>query len=127
MKSKIQSFVIRFSIFTGIILIISLVFQFWVSKIVISPVWPFILVFLYAFTILATVMLFKYIDSRISAFANAFMLVNFGKLVIFTLIIIIYALFVREDAIPFTVTFFIYYLLMTTYEIVTLLRMQKSS
>lgn len=126
MKANLSSFIVKFSIYTAIILVISIVIHFWVSKIGISPAWPFILLFLYSFTIFASVMLMKYIDSRISQFANAFMLVNFGKLIIFTAIIVVYALLVREDAIAFTITFFVYYLLMTTYEIIALLKMQKS-
>jgi len=58
-------------------------------------------------------------------FANAFMLVNFGKLILFTAIILIYAWFNRSEAISFTITFFVYYLILTTYEIIALLRIQK--
>lgn len=128
MKPNITPFFIGFSIFTVIILLFSLAIQTWVSEIVISPVWPVILVFLYAFTLIATIILVKYIgSSRISQFANAFMLVNFGKLVLFTIIIVAYAWLYRNDAISFTITFFLYYILMTTYEIVALLKLQKKS
>lgn len=127
MKSKIVPFIVGFSIYSGIIVLISIAIQLWITSIVISPMWPIIFIFLYLFTLLATTMLFKYIDSRISQFANAFMLVNFGKLVIFTIVIVLYAWFFRAEAISFTLTFFVYYLLLNIYEIVGLLKMQKNN
>lgn len=127
MKSKIVPFIVSFSVYSGIIVLASIAIHLWMPVIAISPMWPLIIVFMYLFTLLATVMLLKYIDSRISQFANAFMLVNFGKLVLFTFVIVAYAWFFRADAISFTITFFIYYILLSTYEIVALLRMQKGS
>ncbi len=125
MKPNIRLIISPFTYFTLAILIISLIIQFWIPAIVISNVWPFILLFLYSFTLFAIIMLSKYIGSRISYFANAFMLVNFGKLVLFSIIIVVYAWLNRDKAISFTITFFVYYLLLTTYEVIILLRMQK--
>ena len=116
---------IRFTIFSVLILIISLLIDQFLPQVPISHSWPYILSFLYAFTLVAFVILIRYIESRMSLFANAFMLVNFGKLVLFTIVILIYAWFNRADAISFTITFFIYYLLLTIYEIIALLKIQK--
>lgn len=82
---------------------------------------------MYAFTLFAFNMLTTYIGSKITYFANAFMLVNFGKLVLFSIVIVVYAWLFHDDTISFTVTFFIYYFLLTTYEIIALLKMQKKS
>ena len=125
MKSKISSFIKSFSIYSGIILLLSMAIKKWIPAIQISSVWPFILLFLYLFTLFAFIMLSKYTGSKLTYFANAFMLVNFGKLLLFSVIIVIYAWLNHEDAIRFTLTFFIYYLLLTTYEIIALLKMQK--
>ncbi len=127
MKSKIKPYVLRFSYYSGIIFLLSLAVQLLMPDIKISTVWPFILLFIYGFTLFAFTLLVKYLDSKLTYFANAFMLVNFGKLVLFSIIIILYAWFIRDDAISFTVTFFVYYLLLTTYEIIVLLKLQKGS
>mgnify|MGYP001403732896 FL=1 len=111
MKSKIAPFVVGFSYYSGIIFFLSLAVQLWIPDIEISNTWPFILLFIYGFTLFAFTMLVKYIDTKLSHFANAFMLVNFGKLILFSIIIIVYAWLVRDDAISFTVTFFVYYLM----------------
>ncbi|HJN05130.1 MAG TPA: hypothetical protein QF480_00810 [Bacteroidales bacterium] len=127
MKSKIAPFVVGFSYYSGIIFFLSLAVQLWIPDIEISNTWPFILLFIYGFTLFAFTMLVKYIDTKLSHFANAFMLVNFGKLILFSIIIIVYAWLVRDDAISFTVTFFVYYLMLTTYEIIALLKIPKGS
>lgn len=125
MKGKIAPFIISFSYYSGAILLLSFAIQQWVPAIKISSSWPFILLFMYAFTLFAFNMLAKYMGSKLTYFANAFMLVNFGKLVLFSIIIIIYAWLNHDDAISFTATFFVYYLFLTTFEIIALLKMQK--
>lgn len=127
MKNTITLFTKHFSFYSGVILILSFIIQQWIPSIAISNSWPFILLFLYVFTLLAFAVLVKYISTKITYFANAFMLVNFGKLVFFSIIIIVYAWMVRDYAISFTLTFFIYYFLLTTFEIIALLKLQKKS
>lgn len=127
MKRKVYPFIKNFSIYSGIILLLSIATQHWVQAVQISNTWPFILLFLYLFTLFAFIMLSKYTSSKLTYFANAFMLVNFGKLLLFSVIIVIYAWLNHEDAIRFTLTFFIYYLLLTSYEVIALLKRQKPS
>jgi len=105
MKSKNSSFVVGFSYYSGIILLLSFVIQQWVPAIQISSAWPFIILFMYLFTLFAFIMLSKYTSSKLTYFANAFMLVNFGKLLLFSIIILVYAWLNHDDAISFTITF----------------------
>ncbi len=125
MKNKIRPFIVGFTLYSGVILVLSIIIQLLIPQIKISTVWPFIFIFIYGFTLYAFIILVKYIDNKLAYFANAFMLVNFGKLVLFSGIIIVYAWLVSDDAISFTVTFFIYYLLLTAFEIKSLLKLQK--
>ena len=127
MKSQIKSTLFIFTLYFIAIFLVSFILQYYLPNFPISSRWPYILAFLYVFTIIAFVILLKFIESRISMFANAFMLVNFGKLILFTAIILIYAWFNRSEAISFTITFFVYYLILTTYEIIALLRIQKKT
>lgn len=127
MKIKITPFVVGFSYYSGIIFLLSLIIQLWIPEIKISNTWPLILLFIYGFTIFAFTLLVKYVDTKLTYFANAFMLVNFGKLILFSIIIFIYAWLVRNDAISFTVTFFVYYLSLTTYEVMALLKIPKGN
>lgn len=124
MKSKTTRLKVNFSYYTITIFLLSVVVQQWMPTIKISNTWPFILLFLYAFTLFAFNILVKYLDARLTYFTNAFMLVNFGKLILFTIIIIVYAMLNRNDAISFTGTFFVYYLLLTSFEIIALLKLK---
>ena len=122
---KSNPFYKKFTYFTIIILLISTAVQLWIPMIKISYVWPFILLFLYGFTLIAFTIVSKYINNKLTYFANAFMIVNFSKLLLFSIIIVVYALLNHDDAISFTGTFFIYYILLSAYEVVSLLKAQK--
>ena len=125
MRTGSSGFSRSFTIFSVIILLISLGIFLWVPQIKITPAFPYILLFLYAFTLMVYHMVAKTISQKLSRFTNVYMLVNFGKMIIFSIIIFVYAWLNRDDAVPFIVTFFIYYMLFSVYEIVSLLRLSK--
>ncbi len=125
MNVSFKQVIRNFTVYSLLIFILSYLVQQFVKSLQISTAWYYILIFLYAVTALAFYFLIRYIHDKISLFANAFMLVNFGKLLLFTLVILVYSWFYRSDAISFTITFFIYYLLLTTYEIVVLLKLHR--
>ena len=127
MKSRSLSFSRGFSIFSVIIMLLSLAVYLWFPAVKITPVFPYLLVFMYALTMVIYSMLQKAISSRLAKFVNAYMLVNFGKLVLYCVIIFIYAWFNRDDAVSLILTFFIYYFLITAYEIKALLKSNKEN
>lgn len=120
-----NSFFKQFSILAGIILLISIAIDLFVPKIQISYAYPYLIVALYLITLGIFYMLSKSIQSRLSRFANTYMLVNFGKLIFFLIIILSYSYLNREDAVSFMLTFFSYYFIFTSFEIVALLKMKK--
>lgn len=126
MKNSFVSFIKGFSFLTVILLLLSITIYYLMPNIQISNSWLYILLFLYLFTLFAFSILEKYIDGKLTYFANAFMLVNFGKLLLFSIIIIVYAWLNHDDAISFAATFFIYYFVLTTYEIIALLKSKQS-
>jgi len=122
---KFKGFIKTISIISISLLVISTIIFFFTPKIKITPAFPIILVFMYLTTILIFKLLAKSMENRLSKFANAYMLVNFGKLVIFSIIIVVYAVLNREDAISFMLTFFIYYFIFTIFEVFSLLRLKS--
>ena len=126
MKSGSTNFSRQFTIFSAVILAISLAIYMWVPAVKITPVYPYILLFLYAFTLVVYNMLAKTITNKLSKFTNVYMLVNFGKLGLFSIVILVYAWFNRDDAVSFILTFFIYYFLFTAYEVISLVKLSKS-
>jgi len=120
-----KSFLKQFSLVGAIVLLLSIAIDLWVEKIPISPVYPYIFVFLFLTTLFVFRTIAKSMETRLSRFANVYMLANFGKLIFFTIVIVTYAFLNREDAIVFMLTFFSYYFIFTTVEIIALLRIKK--
>jgi len=115
----------QFSILAGIILALSIIIDFFIPKIHISQAYPFIFIALYLITLGIFWMLSKSMENLLSRFANAYMLVNFGKLIFFLIIILTYSYLYKEDAVSFMLTFFSYYFVFTSFEIMALLRNKK--
>jgi len=88
----------------------------------ISSVWPFILGFFFAISMLVHRFLLKKSADNQGKFINAFMLSTTIKLVLYLSIILIYVLLNRDDAIGFIFTFFAYYLIFTSFEIYSVLK-----
>ncbi len=120
-----KSFLKQISLVGAIVLILSIVVDLWVYKIPISPAYPYIFAFLFLTTLFVFRTIAKSMEKRLSRFANVYMLANFGKLILFTFIIVAYSFLNREDAIAFMLTFFSYYFIFTGIEIIALLRIKK--
>jgi len=122
MVDKFKKFARFLTIFSVVILLTGLVIYFWVPKIPITPAFPYIVLFFYGFTLYIFRILNKAKENRLSRFTNVFMLINFSKLILFSIIILLYAYFNRSDAIPFTITFFINYIFYSAFEVLSLLK-----
>ena len=120
-----NTFFKQFSIIAVAVLILSILIDFFVPKINISAMYPYILLFLYLVTLGIFKMIAKSMENRLSRFANTYMLAIFGKLILFTGIIVLYAFLNRDDAISFMLTFFIYYFIFTGFEILSLLKIKQ--
>ncbi|PKP31378.1 MAG: hypothetical protein CVT99_09535 [Bacteroidetes bacterium HGW-Bacteroidetes-16] len=90
----------------------------------ISTYWPWILLFMFCFTNYVYWQLLKQFYNRISRFTNTLMLINFGKLFLYTLIIAVFSWFNKDQAISFAITFFVYYMIITFFEIKALLNLK---
>ncbi|MFH1118773.1 MAG: hypothetical protein V1775_03050 [Bacteroidota bacterium] len=88
----------------------------------VSPALPFLLVFFTAATILSFYFLQKKLDASPSRFVTAFMANAMIRLMLYLAIIVIYALTNRPDSINFIVSFFILYLIFSTFEVSFFLR-----
>jgi len=120
-----KSFIKQISLVGAIVLLLSIAIDIWVDKIPISPAYPYIFVFLFLITLFVFHTIAKSMEKRLSRFANVYMLANFGKLIFFTFIIVAYSFLNREDAIAFMLTFFSYYFIFTSVEIIALLGIKK--
>jgi hypothetical protein len=125
MPDSFMKFSKGFTFFSLVIGLISSAIYWWFKALPVSPDFLYILIFMYILTMLLIALMMKSMQNRLSRFVNAFMLLNFAKLILYTFIIFAYAWFNREGAVAFILTFFAYYILFTTYEVVFLLKMSK--
>lgn len=113
------------TIYTLLITLLSVAFNYSLPGVHITPVYLYLIAFMYAVNFLLLAKLSQAIQNRPNRFINTYMLLNFGKLFLYIAIIAVYVFMYRQDAIPFTITFFIYYVLFTAYEIIALLKIKK--
>jgi len=120
MQKRTLNFFLGFTLYTFFLVLISFVVAHFLPQLKISAAYPFILLFFYLFTLITFFATIKSFHDKISRFTNTYMIVNFLKLLLFSLIILVYAFLNREDAGSFVLTFFVYYLFFTAYEVVSL-------
>lgn len=125
MNTPFHKFLINFTIYALVIALLSSIVYIWVPKIPISPTFPYIILFIYLLTVVILGKLIKSMENKLGRFVNTFMLINFGKLILYTIVIFVYAYLNREDAVGFIAAFFAYYILFTAYEIFVLLKLNK--
>ncbi len=117
-----KTFTFKLSVLAIGLGLISVVVYYGIPALPISPAFPYILIFLFLSTLIIFLSLEKSMNKRNSQFANAVMLVNFGKLLFYGIIIFAYAYINRSDAVSFILTFFVYYFAFTVFEVFALLK-----
>jgi hypothetical protein len=124
MKTHLLNFIKQFTSYVLLIAIISYLIQKLFPEFPLYQAWYAILVFLSAFTLFLYWQLAKYFGDRLSKFTNALMLVNFGKMMLYIMIIFVFIWFNRDQALSFSLTFMLYYALITAFEIRALLKLK---
>ncbi len=124
MKSEFLRFLKSFALLVFLVGVGSYVVQTVFPVIGISNYWIWMLLFMFCFTNYVYWQLLKQFYTRISRFTNTLMLINFGKLFLYTLIIAVFSWFNKDQAISFAITFFVYYMIITFFEIKALLNLK---
>jgi hypothetical protein len=122
MNSTFLTFVKKIFIFTIIISSITVVLYFLLPANFITPALFFLLPFFFAITVLSHYMQLKTIKKSFARFTSNFMMITFLKLIVLMAVLLLYVLTHRNDAIPFIIWYFIFYLCFTTFEVTHLQR-----
>ena len=91
------------------------------------PVLPFLLLFFAATTILIYAYQLKMAKKNMAKFASSNMLLSFSKLFLYSLVAIIYFILDTENAIVFVICLMLFYLVFTTFEVVSVLKITKEN
>lgn len=112
-----KSFIIKLTAITlGIALIGWLVFSIFLSEYYL-PVLPFLLLFFFVTTILIHAYQLSLAKKDIGKFARSNMLITFFKLIIYSIVAVIYIAVDAKNAIPFVVCLMLLYLIFTFIEV----------
>jgi hypothetical protein len=90
-----------------------------------SPTIPVIIIFFLILTLTVFYLQLKASVNRLSKFVNVFLMATGFRLLGFLVIIVVYSILNKADAVNFIISFFIIYLIFTVFEVVQLLNVQK--
>lgn len=90
------------------------------------PVLPFLLLFFIVVTILIHNYQLKLAQKSISKFTRSNMLVTFFKLILYSVVTVVYLAFDSGNAIPFVICLMLLYLVYTFFEVVEITKISKS-
>jgi hypothetical protein len=123
---KMKQFIVKLTLITLCLALISgLVFSLFLQKYYL-PVLPFLLLFFYVATILIHAYQLSLAKKDIGKFARSNMLITFFKLILFSVIAVIYIAFDSENAIQFVICLLLLYVIFTFVEVSESTRINRS-
>ena len=124
MSAQFIRFTRALILFSIVIALLSLGAMYLLPANYITPMLPYILIFFLLISLAVYYFIEKAVAERFSLFTNYFMIATTLKILIYLTIIIIYAFTNQYDAITFILTFFLFYVGYTTFEVIWMLRMR---
>ncbi len=121
-----KHFIIKLTIVTlAIALLSALAFSFLFTEYYL-PILPFLLLFFFVITILIHAYQLKLTKKDIGKFARSNMLITFFKLILFSVVAVVYIAFDTENALVFVICLMILYLIFTFFEVSEITRSSKT-
>jgi len=125
MKELVNRFVLNLLIFTVILAVCGFAVSYFTVG-MITRFWPFLLLLFAGITMSLVTLLFSASEKKFSHFSNIFMIASMLKILILMILIGAYAFKFKDDAIRFSITLLVFYLLYLGFEIIWLLKLQNS-
>ncbi|HNS17731.1 MAG TPA: hypothetical protein PKH94_10615 [Bacteroidales bacterium] len=126
MRSPFPRFVARLTVFTLILGLMTWLAFFLLPKGSASVTVPFQFVFFYTVTLCVHYVLLKAARKSPGSFVTRFMVVSFLKLLLYVIVLVIYLLLNKGDALRFTVPYLMLYVLFSSFEIYSFLKISKT-
>ena len=124
-KDTLLRFVKSAVITTILLVIVGVIFYAVAPADYYTQAFPFLLAFFMIASILVFHFMLKALEKRPARFVNTFMLTTIIKLFIYLGGMLTYALFNREEAMSFIITFFVLYIVYTIVEVSALLKVNR--
>lgn len=127
MKSLKKKIIIYLSAMTLILIFLSVMVSLIFPALHVSPAFPYILIFYYIVTLIIILILGRSMQKRIRYFVNSYMLATVIKLILFTMVVVVYLVLNKKDAVSFVITFFVYYLFYSIFEVIALRQLSDAT
>ena len=124
MKELVNRFILNLIIYTAAIAAVGFIISL-VTEGLITKFWPLLLLLFTGITLTLVTMLFSAGEKKFSRFSNTFMIASMVKILLLLIIIGGYAFKFPADAIRFSVTLLVFYILYMIFEIFWLLKLQR--
>jgi hypothetical protein len=122
---KLKGFIVKLTGLTVVLAIIGwLVFSLFLSEFYL-PILPYLLFFFFIVTVLIHWYQLKLAKKSIASFARSNMLITFFKLVLYSIVAIIYIALDSSNALPFVICLMFLYLIYTFFEVSEITRIAK--
>ena len=126
-SSRYLSFLRRILVFSVVLGLLAIGLRFLAPPRYITPTLPWLFLFFITVTLAGYYFILRSISTKFIRFINSYLLVTVVKLFLFIGVIFFYLLNNRQDAVAFSISFFILYLCYMIFEVVNLVSYFKSS
>ncbi|RLD91152.1 MAG: hypothetical protein DRJ09_02065 [Bacteroidetes bacterium] len=103
----------------------TLLLEYLVPALKVTIHWPVILLVMYLLTLGILYLLVSSLKARMVKFVNTYLLVSFSKMMLYAVLLFVYAWLNPDDAVSFILTFLVYYLALLIYEVAVLVRLKE--
>jgi hypothetical protein len=125
MRKKYLQFIVRLTALSLVLGLIAFILSRFLPDGVISPAVPYLIILFHVITAIVHYILLRITTLNPRKFVSYFMLATFIKLMNYLIVVVVYALYVKEGILPFILSFFILYIFYTVFEVVTILAQTK--
>ncbi len=124
MKELINRFVRNLILFTAVLAVSGIVVSHMTVGLI-TKYWPLLLLLFAGITLTLVTVLFSASEKKFSRFSNTFMISSMLKILILLVVIAAYSFKFPTEAISFSVTLLVFYLLFLAFEIYWILKLQR--
>ena len=124
METTFKKLALQFTSFVILLMVATLLFEYLIPALRVTIHWPVILLVMYLITLGILFLLVNSLKSRMMKFVNTYLLVSFSKMMLFAVVLFVYAWLNPDDAVSFILTFLVYYLALLIYEVAVLVRLK---
>lgn len=125
MKQQFVKFFLRLTLFTVAVALAGTALKYLLPDGYVPDTFFPVLLFFYFVTLAVHFSLLKTTQLSPSKFVSYFMLTTLVKLMVYFIAILAYVFIVKENLLPFLLSFFLLYIFFTTFEVVSILRQTR--